>query len=384
MAEESYYDILGVKKDASEKEINRAYRKLAAKYHPDINHEPGPEEKFKKINEAHEVLSDPQKRAQYDQFGSAGPNAGAGQGFGGFGGQQGYGDFTGGDFGDIFSQFFGGGGRRQADPTAPRQGRDLQYSMTLDFMDAVFGKTTTIKYERDAQCDVCKGSGAKPGKSPETCSRCHGSGVILTVRRTPLGNIQTQTTCPECNGTGKIIKPEDQCTKCHGSGHIHERHELEVKVPAGIDDGQQMRLEHQGDAGENGGPYGDLYIVFRVTPSREFRRDGSTIYVDQDISFAQAALGDEVKVKTVHGDVNLKIPAGTQSETNFRLRGKGVPHLNGNGNGDEHVTVHVHTPKSLNKRQKEAMMAFAAASGEDVKGVKKTVLDKLRDAFEDK
>lgn len=384
MAEESYYDILGVKKDASEKEINRAYRKLAAKYHPDINHEPGAEEKFKKINEAHEVLSDPQKRAQYDQFGSAGPNAGAGQGFGGFGGQQGYGDFTGGDFGDIFSQFFGGGGRRQADPTAPRQGRDLQYSMTLDFMDAVFGKTTTIKYERDAQCDVCKGSGAKPAKSPETCSRCHGSGVILTVRRTPLGNIQTQTTCPECNGTGKIIKPEDQCTKCHGSGHIHERHELEVKVPAGIDDGQQMRLEHQGDAGENGGPYGDLYIVFRVTPSREFRRDGSTIYVDQDISFAQAALGDEVKVKTVHGDVNLKIPAGTQSETNFRLRGKGVPHLNGNGNGDEHVTVHVHTPKSLNKRQKEAMMAFAAASGEDVKGVKKTVLDKLRDAFEDK
>lgn len=384
MAEESYYDILGVKKDASEKEINRAYRKLAAKYHPDINHEPGAEEKFKKINEAHEVLSDPQKRAQYDQFGSAGPNAGAGQFFGGFGGQQGYGDFAGGDFGDIFSQFFGGGGRRQADPTAPRQGRDLQYSMTLDFMDAIFGKTTTIKYERDAQCDVCKGSGAKPGKSPETCSRCHGSGVILTVRRTPLGNIQTQTTCPECNGTGKIIKPEDQCTKCHGSGHIHERHELEVKVPAGIDDGQQMRLEHQGDAGENGGPYGDLYIVFRVTPSREFRRDGSTIYVDQDISFAQAALGDEVKVKTVHGDVNLKIPAGTQSETNFRLRGKGVPHLNGNGNGDEHVTVHVHTPKSLNKRQKEAMMAFAAASGEDVKGVKKTVLDKLRDAFEDK
>ncbi|WP_288488563.1 molecular chaperone DnaJ [uncultured Limosilactobacillus sp.] len=384
MAEESYYDILGVKKDASEKEINRAYRKLAAKYHPDINHEPGAEEKFKKINEAHEVLSDPQKRAQYDQFGSAGPNAGAGQGFGGFGSQQGYGDFAGGDFGDIFSQFFGGGGRRQADPTAPRQGRDLQYSMTLDFMDAIFGKTTTIKYERDAQCDVCKGSGAKPGKSPETCSRCHGSGVILTVRRTPLGNIQTQTTCPECNGTGKIIKPEDQCTKCHGSGHIHERHELEVKVPAGIDDGQQMRLEHQGDAGENGGPYGDLYIVFRVTPSREFRRDGSTIYVDQDISFAQAALGDEVKVKTVHGDVNLKIPAGTQSETNFRLRGKGVPHLNGNGNGDEHVTVHVHTPKSLNKRQKEAMMAFAAASGEDVKGVKKTVLDKLRDAFEDK
>lgn len=381
MAEENYYDILGVKKDASEAEINRAYRKLAAKYHPDINHEPGAEEKFKKINEAHEVLSDQQKRAQYDQFGSTDPNAGAG-GFGGFGGGQGYGNFAGGDFSDIFSQFFGGGQGRRSDPTAPRQGRDLQYSMTLDFMDAVFGKTTTIKYERDAECSKCNGTGAKPGKSPQTCPRCQGSGVIMTVRRTPLGNIQSQTTCPECNGTGKIIKPEDRCDKCHGSGRVREKHELEVKVPAGVDDGQQMRLQNQGDAGKNGGPYGDLYIIFRVTPSREFRRDGSTIYVDKDISFAQAALGDEVKVKTVHGDVNLKIPAGTQSETNFRLRGKGVPHLNGNGNGDEHVTVHVHTPKSMNKRQREAMMAFAAASGEEVKGVKKSVLDKLKDAFE--
>ena len=383
MAEQDYYDILGVSKDASEKDIKRAYRRLAAKYHPDVNHEPGAEEKFKKINEAYETLSDSQKRAQYDQFGSAGPQGAGGQGFGGFGGGQAYSNFGGG-FDDIFSQFFGGGGRTRRDPTAPRQGRDLQYAMTLDFMDAVFGKTTTIKYNRDAECKTCHGTGAKPGKSPITCPRCHGAGVITSVRQTPLGNMQTQTTCPECNGTGKIIKPEDRCDTCHGAGHVHERHELEVKVPAGVDDGQQMRLQHQGDAGENGGPAGDLYIVFQVTPSREFRRDGSTIYVDRDISFAQAALGDEVKVKTVHGDVNLKIPAGTQSETNFRLRGKGVPHLNGNGNGDEHVTVHVKTPKSLNKRQREAMLAFAAASGEDVKGVKKTVLDKLRNAFEDK
>ena len=372
MAEQDYYDVLGISKDASESDIKRAYRRLAAKYHPDVNHEPGAEEKFKKINEAYETLSDSQKRAQYDQFGSAGPQAG--QGFGGFGG----------GFDDIFSQFFGGGGRSRQDPTAPRPGRDLQYSMTLKFMDAVFGKTTTIKYDRDAECKTCHGTGAKPGKSPVTCSRCHGSGVVVNVRQTPLGNMQTQTTCPECHGTGKIVKPEDKCQTCHGAGHVHERHELEVKVPAGVDDGQQMRLQNQGDAGENGGPAGDLYIVFRVTPSRDFKRDGSTIYVDRDISFAQAALGDEVKVKTVHGDVNLKIPAGTQSETNFRLRGKGVPHLNGNGNGDEHVTVHVKTPKSLNKRQREAMLAFAAASGEDVKGVKKSVLDKLKDAFEDK
>lgn len=385
MAEESYYDILGVSKDASDSDINHAYRRLAAKYHPDVNHAPGAEEKFKKINEAYEVLHDKQKRAQYDQFGSAGPQGAGGQGFGGFGQGQGFSQgFGAGGFDDIFSQFFGGGQRRQADPTAPRQGRDLQYTMTLKFMDAIFGKTTTIKYDRDAECKTCHGTGAKPGKAPVTCSRCGGRGVITSVRQTPLGNIQTQTTCPECNGSGKILKPEDRCTTCHGSGHVHEKHELEVKIPAGVDDGQQMRLQHQGDAGANGGPAGDLYIIFRVTPSREFRRDGSTIYVDQDISFAQAALGDQVKVKTVHGDVDLKIPAGTQSETNFRLRGKGVPHLNGNGNGDEHVTVHVRTPKSLNKRQREAMMAFAAASGEDVKGVKKSVLDKLRDALEDK
>ncbi|MEE6634737.1 molecular chaperone DnaJ [Limosilactobacillus pontis] len=384
MAEKDYYDILGVSKDASEADIKHAYRRLAAKYHPDVNHAPGAEEKFKQINEAYDVLSDQQKRAQYDQYGSAGPQAGAG-GFGGFGGGQGGFNqgFGGGGFDDIFSQFFGGGQRRQ-DPTAPRPGRDLQYAMTLKFMDAVFGKTTTIKYDRDEECKTCHGTGAKPGKSATTCQRCGGQGFIVTMQRTPLGNMRSQTTCPECHGTGKVIKPEDRCTTCHGTGHVQEKHELEVKVPAGVDDGQQMRLQGQGDAGANGGPAGDLYIVFRVTPSRDFRRDGSTIYVDRDISFAQAALGDEVKVKTVHGDVDLKIPAGTQSETNFRLRGKGVPHLNGNGNGDEHVTVHVRTPKSLNKRQREAMMAFAAASGEDVKGVQKSVLDKLKDAFEDR
>ena len=385
MAEKNYYDVLGVSKDASEADIKHAHRRLAAKYHPDVNHEPGAEEKFKDINEAYEVLSDSQKRAQYDQFGTTGQQAG--QGFGGFNGAGGFGGqgFGGaGGFEDIFSQFFGGGGRARQDPTAPRPGRDLQYAMTLKFMDAIFGKTTTIKYDRDAQCKTCHGTGAKPGKSASTCQRCGGSGVVVTVRQTPLGNMQTQTTCPECNGTGKVIKPEDRCDTCHGSGHVHEKHELEVKVPAGVDDGQQMRLQGQGDAGENGGPAGDLYIIFRVTPSQEFRREGTNIYVDQDISFAQAALGDEVQVKTVHGDVSLKVPAGTQSETNFRLRGKGVPFLNGKGTGDEHVTIHVKTPKNLNKRQREAMMAFAAASGEDVKGVKKSVLDKLKDAFEDR
>lgn len=374
MAEKDYYDILGVKKDASDAEIKRAYRKLAAKYHPDVNHEPGAEQKFKDINEAYETLSDAQKRSQYDQFGSAGPQGGfGGQGFGG---AQGFGDFS-----DLFGDLFGGGRRR--DPRAPQQGRDLQYTMTLEFMDAIKGKATTIKYNRDAQCDVCHGTGAKPGKSPVTCHQCGGQGYILHQRQTMMGMMQSQEVCPTCHGTGQEVQPGDQCTKCHGAGHVSERHELKVKVPAGVDDGQQMRLQGQGEVGQNGGPYGDLYIVFRVTPSRDFRRDGTTIYVDQDISFTQAALGDKIKVKTVHGDVDLKIPAGTESETNFRLRGKGVPFVNGKGVGDEHVTVHVKTPQNLNKRQKEALLAFAAASGEDVKGYKGGFFDKLRDAFDD-
>jgi molecular chaperone DnaJ len=382
MAEENYYDILGVSKDASEDEINHAYRKLAAKYHPDVNHAPGAEEKFKKINEAHEVLSDKQKRAQYDQFGSAGPNAGAGQGFGGFGANQGFSQAGFGDFSDIFGDIFGGG-RARRDPSAPQQGRDLQYTMTLKFMEAINGKETEIKYNREAECDVCHGSGLRPGKSAQTCHECGGRGYIVRQRRTMMGMMQSQETCPNCNGTGKEIKPEDRCANCGGSGHVQERHALKVKVPAGVDDGQQMRLQGQGEAGKNGGPYGDLYLLFHVTPSPIFKRDGTTIYVDQDISFSQAALGDKIKVQTVHGDVDLKVPAGTQSETNFRLRGKGVPRLNGKGNGDEHVRIHVKTPTSLNKKQKEAMMAFAAASGEDVKGVKNGFFDKLKDAFDD-
>lgn len=384
MAEQDYYDVLGVKKDASEAEIKRAYRKLAAKYHPDVNHEPGAEEKFKQINEAYETLSDQNRRAQYDQFGSAGPQGAGGQGFGGqgfgqgFGGQGGFSDFS-----DLFGDIFGGGRQARRDPTAPQQGRDLQYTMTLDFMDAVFGKDQEIKYNREAECQTCHGSGAKPGKSPHVCGTCHGSGYILQQRRTMMGIMQSQEVCPTCGGRGEVIDPADRCDTCHGTGVVKERHDLKVKIPAGVDNGQQMRLHGQGDAGKNGGPYGDLYILFRVTPSRTFKRDGSTIYVDQDLSISQATLGDKIQAKTVHGDVELKIPAGTQSETRFRLRNKGVPHQNGNGNGDEYVTVHVKTPKNLNKRQREAMMAFAAASGENVKGVKAGFWEKLKDSLDE-
>lgn len=380
MAEKDYYSILGVSKDASDDEIKHAYRKLSKKWHPDINKAPDAEAKFKEINEAYETLSDPQKRANYDQYGSA---DGAGAGFGGAGGQGGFGNFDGGSgfgFDDIFSQFFGGGQKR-ADPSAPRQGRDLQYQMTLEFEEAIFGKKTEIKYNREAQCKTCHGTGAKPGTSPVTCSNCGGRGYVVTETNTPLGRMQSRQTCPVCHGTGKEIK--EKCPTCGGRGKTDERHTLEVKVPAGIDDGQQMRLQGQGEAGDNGGPYGDLYIVFRVKPSKDFTRDGSTIYVNQDITFARAALGGKIHVKTVHGDVELKVPAGTQTGTTFRLKGKGAPRLRGNGNGDERVTVNVVTPKALNKEQKIALEAFAKASGDNIAGKGgSNFFDKMKDAFD--
>ncbi|MCT3555866.1 molecular chaperone DnaJ [Lentilactobacillus buchneri] len=381
MAEKDYYDILGVSKDASDDEIKHAYRKLSKKWHPDINKAPDAEAKFKEINEAYETLSDPQKRANYDQYGSA---DGAGAGFGGGSQGGGFGNFGGsaGGFGfdDIFSQFFGGGQQR-ADPSAPQQGRDLQYQMTLEFEEAIFGKKTVIKYNREAQCKTCGGTGAKPGTSPVTCSNCGGRGYVTTETNTPLGRMQSRQVCPVCHGTGKEIK--EKCPTCGGSGKTDERHELEVNVPAGIDDGQQMRLQGQGEAGDNGGPYGDLYIVFRVKPSKDFTRDGSTIYVDQPITFARAALGGKIKVKTVHGDVELKVPAGTQTGTTFRLKGKGAPRLRGNGNGDEWVTVNVVTPKSLNKNQKIALEAFAKASGDNIAGKGgSNFFDKMKDAFD--
>lgn len=379
MAEKDYYDILGVSKDASDDEIKHAYRKLSKKWHPDINKAPDAEAKFKEINEAYETLSDPQKRANYDQYGSA-----DGAGFGGGGQGGGFGNFGGsaGGFGfdDIFSQFFGGGQQR-ADPSAPQQGRDLQYQMILEFEEAIFGKKTVIKYNREAQCQTCGGTGAKPGTSPVTCSNCGGRGYVTTETNTPLGRMQSRQVCPVCHGTGKEIK--EKCPTCGGSGKTDERYELEVNVPAGIDDGQQMRLQGQGEAGDNGGPYGDLYIVFRVKPSKDFTRDGATIYVDQPITFARAALGGKIKVKTVHGDVELKVPARTQTGTTFRLKGKGAPRLRGNGNGDERVTVNVVTPKSLNKNQKIALEAFAKASGDNIAGKGgSNFFDKMKDAFD--
>lgn len=377
-----YYEVLGLAKGASDDEIKKAYRKLSKKYHPDINKEADAEEKFKEVSEAYEVLSDPQKKAAYDQYGHAGtdPNYGGGAGgFGGFGG-GGFSSSGFGGFEDIFDSFFGGGGGRSVDPNAPRQGADLQYTIQLKFEEAIFGVEKEIKYNREDTCATCGGNGAKPGTHPETCHKCHGSGTINVERQTPLGRMMSRQTCDVCHGTGKEIK--EPCPTCHGTGHEKKAHTVKVNVPAGVEDGQQMRLANQGEAGTNGGPYGDLYVVFRVEDSDIFDRDGAEIYYDLPVSFVQAALGDEVTVPTVHGDVKLKIPAGTQTDTNFRLRGKGAPRLRGGGNGDQHVKVKLITPKNLNEEQKDALRAFAKAGGQNVtEQQEEGFFDKMKDAF---
>ncbi|MGT2837327.1 molecular chaperone DnaJ [Streptococcus macacae] len=375
-----YYDRLGVSKNASQDEIKKAYRKMSKKYHPDINKEPGAEEKYKEIQEAYDTLGDEQKRANYDQFGPEGAaNGGFGGGAGGFSGfdSAGFGGFE-----DIFSSFFGGGGASR-NPNAPRQGDDLQYRVNLKFEEAIFGTEKEVHYNREVTCHTCDGSGAKPGTSPVTCSKCHGSGVINVDTQTPLGMMRRQMTCDVCHGSGKEIK--EPCPTCHGSGREKQRHKMAVTIPAGVETGHQVRVVGQGEAGFNGGPYGDLYVIINVLASDKFERDGSTIYYNLDINFVQAALGDTVEVPTVHGAVDLKIPAGTQAGKVIRIKGKGAPRLNGNGQGDQRVTVNVVTPTKLNEAQKEALQAFAKASNMNpVHPKKKGFFDKVKDAFEEK
>ena len=373
MAQEDYYKVLGVDRNASDEDISKAYRRLAKKYHPDLNHEPGAEEKYKQVNDAYEVLHDKQKRAQYDQFGAAGVN-----GQGGFGAAgQGFGGFS--DFGDIFNDIFGAGGgqRQRVDPTAPQKGQDLDYTLTIDFMDAINGKKTQVSYNRDETCPTCNGTGAERGTHPITCDKCHGSGYMTITQQSAFGVIQRQTVCDKCHGQGVII--EHPCNECHGKGTIEAKNTIEVDIPAGIDNGQTLRYEAQGEAGKNGGPYGDLYISYRIKPSKEFERRGTTIYTTVPISFAQAALGDDIKVKTVHGEKELKIPAGTQPNSKFTMRGEGVPYLRGGGNGDQITTVEVVIPKKVNEDQKEALLDFVKASGESITPQGKGFFERLKD-----
>ncbi|MVX58637.1 molecular chaperone DnaJ [Streptococcus danieliae] len=369
-----YYDRLGVSKNASQDEIKKAYRKLSKKYHPDINKEAGAEQKYKDVQEAYETLSDEQKRASYDQFGAAGAN-------GGFGGGQGFSGFDGAGFGgfeDIFSSFFGGGMGSSRNPNAPRKGDDLQYRVNLKFEEAIFGTTKEIKYSREASCHTCDGSGAKPGTSPVTCGRCGGAGVINVDTQTPLGMMRRQVTCDVCHGSGQEIK--EPCQTCHGTGRENQAHTVEVRVPAGVESDQQIRLASQGEAGYNGGPYGDLFVVIQVAASDKFERDGTTIHYNLHLNFAQAALGDTVDVPTVHGDVELNIPEGTQAGKRFRLRGKGAPSLRGAGQGDQYVTIIVDTPTDLNDTQRKALMEFAQAGNLNVKPKKKNFFEKMFDA----
>ena len=380
MAQEDYYEVLGVDRNASDKEITSAYRKLAKKYHPDLNHEPGAEEKYKKVNEAYEVLHDKQKRAQYDQFGSAGVN-----GQGGFGGAgQGYGDFGGfGDFGDIFNDFFGGANgesQHHVNPTAPTRGEDLDYTLSIDFMDAITGKKTQVSYTRSETCPTCGGNGAEKGTHPITCDKCHGSGYMTITQKSLIGVIRQQAVCDKCHGKGVII--EHPCQTCHGNGVIDGKNTIEVNIPAGIDNGQQLRYEGQGEAGKNGGPYGDLYINYRIKPSKEFERKGTTIYTTVPISFAQATLGDEINVKTVHGEKKLKIPAGTQPNKKFTIHGQGVPYLRGNGNGDQITTVQVQIPKSINEKQKQALIDFVKAGGGSITPQEKGFFERLKEKLQ--
>ncbi len=368
MSKRDYYEVLGLGKGASDDEIKKAYRKLARQYHPDVNKAPDAEEKFKEVKEAYDVLSDPQKRSIYDQYGHAGmdPNAG------GFGGQ----DFGG--FGDIFDMFFGGGGGRR-NPNAPRQGADLQYTLTLQFKEAVFGKELDIEIPKDEECGKCHGSGAEPGSKIETCSTCRGTGQQEQVANTPFGRVVNRRTCSACGGKGKMIQVK--CSECRGVGTVKKRRKIHLNIPAGVDEGAQLRVPGEGEPGINGGPPGDLYVVIRVRDHEFFERDGVDIYCKVPITFAQAALGDEIEVPTLDGKVKLKVPAGTQTDTYFRLRGKGVPHLRRAGQGDQHVRVVVVTPTNLTEKQKDLLREFGEISGVKPTEEEASFFDKMKRAF---
>ena len=366
MAEKrDYYEVLGVKKGASEDELKKAYRKLAKENHPDLH--PGDKEceaRFKEINEAYEVLSDPDKRAKYDQFGHAAfdPSQGFGGG-GGFGGFEGFGGF-----GDIFSDIFGGGfgfgGGGGRNPNAPRKGDNLRATVNIKFEEAAFGVKKDVFVSKIEQCHDCKGTGCAEGTTAEVCPDCKGTGTVMSTKRTPFGMVQSSEQCPKCKGRGKII--HSPCKTCRGIGSVRRQHKVSVSIPAGIDDGQTISLKGQGNAGLNGGPAGDLLITVLVQPHARFERDGASILLDQEISFSQAALGAEVEVPTLDGKVKLNIPEGTQSGTTFRLKGKGVPFLRNGGRGDQFVTVNVAVPRGMTSTQKNALRRYAETMGETV------------------
>ena len=339
MSKRDYYDVLGVDKGSDDAQIKKAYRTLAKKYHPDVSTEENAEAKFKEVQEAYEVLSDGQKRSKYDTFGHQANN---GQGFSG---GQGF-DF---DINDIFSSFFGGGQQGGRNANRPRKGQDIQKRMNVSFDEAIFGAKRKIRVTSHEECHTCHGSGAHSKDDVKTCSRCKGQGSVIVEQQSLFGRTRTQTTCPTCNGKGKEVTRK--CNTCNGEGIESHNKEIEVSVPKGIDTGQQIRLEGYGNKGFNGGPAGDLYILFDVKQSALYERHGDDLVIEMPITFVQAAMGDSIKVPTPYGDVKLKVPSGTQSKTTFRLRGKGAPNVRTKRNGDQHVVINVVTPSKLSKSQ---------------------------------
>ena len=360
MAKRDYYEVLGVDKNASADEIKKAYRSLAKKYHPDVNKEPGAEEKFKEINEAYDTLSDDSKKARYDQFGFEDPSAGFGGagGFGGFGGAGGFGGFE-----DIINSFFGGGASQRRG--GPSKGSDIQKEMTITFEEAVYGCKKTIRLTVDVECTQCGGSGAYSKDDIKTCDKCGGSGYVLIRQQSIFGVTQSRSVCPKCHGKGKMVTKK--CENCNGNGRVRKTKDVEIRIPAGMDEGMTLRMEGYGGSGIDGGPNGDLFITFHVLPHKNFVRDGMDITLTVPISFTQAALGDSIEVPTIDEPVLLKIPAGTQSETKFRLRGKGVKSPKSVGRGDQYVIVHVTTPTNLTDAERQLLEQLGKIENNDKK-----------------
>ena len=390
MAEQKrdYYEVLGVDKNADDAAIKKAYRQLAKKYHPDMN--PGDaeaEKKFKEASEAYAVLSDPEKKRQYDQFGHAAFDGGMGGG-GGF-------DFSGMDMGDIFGDIFGdlfGGSRRRSANNGPMKGANLRAAVRITFEEAAFGCEKEIEITLKDECTTCHTTGAKPGTTPETCSKCGGKGKVVYTQQSFLGMVQNVQTCPDCHGTGKIIK--EKCPDCRGTGYIAKRKKIKVSIPAGIDNGQSVRIRDKGEPGTNGGPRGDLLVEVNVSRHPIFQRQDMNIFSTAPITFAQAALGGEVRISTIDGDILYDVKPGTQTDTRIRLKGKGIPSLrNSSVRGDHYVTLVVQVPTGLNEEAKEALRRFDEASSQSLKkqggahgekhGKKKGFMDKLKESFED-
>ncbi len=372
MAKQDYYEVLGVSKGAQVDDIKKAYRRLAREYHPDVNKDPGAEDKFKEINEAYKVLSDGERKAKYDQYGHAAfENGGPGQGgFGDFGGFD--------DLGDVFDMFFGGGGgSRQSN--RPRKGSDLRYDMSIEFEEAAFGLEQSIEIPRTEVCPHCHGNQAEPGTPIKSCPDCNGSGEQRVIQRTPFGQVSSSRPCSRCEGQGKIF--EQACKECNGNGRVRRTRKIRVKIPAGIDHGQVVRVTAQGEAGTRGGPAGDLQIVVHVKPHKIFERQGNDVVCELPISFVQATLGDEIEVPTLEGSVKMKIAEGTQSGRVMRLRGKGIQDVRGYGRGDQLVHIKVLTPAKLTNKQKELLREFAKERGESHPEESKSFFEKVKDVL---